>query len=161
MTNCKRVLEVLDLNDRSKYMYLTFMTPSLHGHPSSSPASSFLAFPPSLITAQSLHTHSRFLISYHPTPRSTVRPRTTMLSNSKFTAVFIAVSFLATFVLAAPIDEEAYVKNRPRAGLNPKCQSPKAYSSDPLEGCPKNTVFVSQKHPQAKFRSINSALSAM
>lgn len=68
-------------------------------------------------------------------------------------------SFLAS-VLAIPVAHETTRQNGV-IELSERCQAPKFPSQDPLDDCPRGTVFVSQRHPSAKYRNISSALVAL
>ncbi|CBQ73920.1 conserved hypothetical protein [Sporisorium reilianum SRZ2] len=79
-----------------------------------------------------------------------------MRSFAYFPALYVVLTLLATLVRAAPVE------GHPHTGaLKEQCQAPKTSSDDPLAGCPRGTVFVSQKHPNAAFRTINAAVSAL
>ena len=111
---------------------------------------------------------SRSLPPYDPhlqlpsSPTTTLSSRNappfTMLSHFYFLACFLGLSFLSTFGQAAPLDKQS-LRAVHSTTLDPGCQAVKSSGGDPLQYCPKNSVFVSQKHPAAKYRSINSALN--
>ncbi|CCF51441.1 hypothetical protein NDA11_005072 [Ustilago hordei] len=85
-----------------------------------------------------------------------------MLSHSYFLACFITLNFLSNWGRAAPVyEEDLHVSNSFTSFLDGKCQAPKLPGIDPLSGCPKDTIFVSQKHPSARYRTINSVLNAL
>lgn len=80
-----------------------------------------------------------------------------MLSFSYLPTLCIVLSLLSTVVRGAPIAEE----DLHTVELKPQCQALKTRTANPLEGCPRGTVFVSQKHPRAEYRTINAAVSAL
>lgn len=85
-----------------------------------------------------------------------------MLSHSYFLACFITLNFLSNWGRAAPVyEEDLHVSNSFKSFVDGKCQAPKLPGIDPLSGCPKDTIFVSQKHPSARYRTINSVLNAL
>ncbi|SOV07627.1 uncharacterized protein UDID_14934 [Ustilago sp. UG-2017a] len=85
-----------------------------------------------------------------------------MLSYSYFLACFITLNFLSNWGRAALVyEEDLHVSNSFKSFLDGNCQAPKSPGIDPLSGCPKDTIFVSQKYPSARYRTINSALNAL
>ncbi|SNX85999.1 uncharacterized protein MEPE_04708 [Melanopsichium pennsylvanicum] len=84
-----------------------------------------------------------------------------MLTLNYLFCCFVALSFFTKSGHAAPIFEDSTEVSHIEA-LDPRCQKAKeGQSQDILKHCPKGTVFVSHKHPQANFWSISSALESL
>ncbi|SPO27665.1 uncharacterized protein UTRI_04298_B [Ustilago trichophora] len=82
-----------------------------------------------------------------------------MLSRSYIITCLIGIVFLSNSSIAAPIIEEDLHHT---TSLDSKCQEVKnPLDPNPLQYCPRGSVFVSQKHPAAQFKTITSALEAL